>query len=125
MSRNVFFLFFTSSDSQCRVSKGCKVQLLFNLASVFESFLKTFVSAFLLIAPLISHHLLNLSKNLFSVGKDNYLFLLQIYFTFKGYLYIRFPLKVRTFAVIAGAKLTLYTHKPFFKIFLCFFHNEP
>jgi hypothetical protein len=65
------------------------------------------------------HHLLNLSRTCsFGSKQDNTSLFLQIYFTFKGYLFISIK-KVRTFAVIAGSK-PLYTNTPFFKGFLIF-----
>jgi hypothetical protein len=67
---------FVSFDSQClRVSRsGCKVQLLFNLASVFESFFENFRFSFFLIAPLISATTYSICLRTLSVRKDNYLF---------------------------------------------------
>jgi hypothetical protein len=74
---------FVSFDSQClRVSRsGCKVQLLFNLASVFWKFFENFRFLFLSYSPFNQrHHLLNLSKKLFRVGKITTCFISQIYF---------------------------------------------
>jgi len=85
------FYFRLCETHNVSLKAGAKVQLLFNLASVFESFLENFISPFLLEKDAINRrlHLLNLSMNLLplGVGKDNYFFYFSQIFFLKLSLY--------------------------------------
>jgi hypothetical protein len=115
MSRN-FFCFFSVwlTVSVCPRS-GCKVQL-FQSRKCFESF-ENFRFRFSSYSPFIQrHHLLNLSKNFCSFGRDNYLFhFSQFIFTLKGYLLFASIKISKNVCCYCGCKLTLlYPNKPFF-----------
>jgi hypothetical protein len=127
MSRNVFFLFFSPRSTQCLVSRRVQKYNFFSISQVFfESFLKTFVSAFLSYSPFNQrHHLLNLSKNLLPSSKITTFHFANLFLPLKDILSLSIKIS-KNVCCYCGCKITLYTLiHPFFKHFFMLFITNP